>query len=243
MRRDRLISWCFSSENQKRRKRSRPRYPPDPSCAESARESRARHSLFFYAFLRFFPVPPVLNPLTRIFGAAFLAATLEPTVAHGEEERAVIAGVVIAQAGAGKMPERAFEEKRAPRLHEQVRAHDELWREIHLRSIARRNVALCEDDASRDGHVRRHLLPTGEIPLPDDRLETAAIHSTGRRKNGVERQDVHSPFEIAVQYAVEMVAGKDPAHPPTAVRKLGIVGFSEAQSAAAENPYLPSVSR
>jgi hypothetical protein len=61
-----------------------------------------------------------------------LLPRLEPRVAHGENQRNVVTGIVVAQAGVRKMPEGALKKECPARFGEDASPHHELRSEIHL---------------------------------------------------------------------------------------------------------------
>lgn len=125
-----------------------------------------------------------------------LMAALEPAVSNGEKKIDVIAWILIAEAGAGKVGDRTFKEKCLMALHEDVAAEGDAWSEVHLRSIPRRNILSRKNNAADGGYVRSDGAAASEIPLPNYRANAAAPYCTLRRKNDVHGQDICSPFEI-----------------------------------------------
>src|SRR5208282_5896743 len=99
--------------------------------------------------------------------SALLVTAFVPTVADGEYEGGVVAGVVTANAGIGQVAKGGFGGKRAARFHEHVAAESQTLGEIYCRCVAWRNIAGGEHRAANNGDVRRIFLPTGKIPLPD----------------------------------------------------------------------------
>src|ERR1700735_1268503 len=138
------------------------------------------------------------------------------------------------------MAEFDFDEQRSVRFHKNVGSERGSRREINLRSISGRNIFPAENDAALGGEVRNNFFAVGKIPFPDGRLNTAAINRTLRRKHDVDRHRVHVPFKVSAKNPGEMIRGKDASGPAAAVKELRVVGFSQADSAAAEKPKLPS---
>ena len=197
MRRYRLMPGRLRPENQQRRKPSRPKNQPAPSLEKSALENRADLVGRSLIFLGFSTLPAAPHLLTRIFRTAISAPAFVPAVPDREYERGIVSGVVTSDAGVRQMSERSFGGKGAPRLHKHVCAESQPLCEIYSRCIAWRNIAGSENRAANDRNIRRIFLPTREIPLPDRWPHAGAVHSAGRRKHGIERQHIHSPFEIA----------------------------------------------
>src|SRR6202050_4870350 len=132
------------------------------------------------------------------------------------------------------MPELDFRSHRSLRFHKNVRSKRTSGREIDLGSISRRNIVPAENDAALRGEVRNNLLAAGKIPFPDRRLDAAAINRALRRKYYIDRHHVHRPFEIPAKDAGEMIRRQDAAGAAAGIKKLSVVGFSEAYPAAAE---------
>ena len=120
-----------------------------------------------------------------------------PGVADRKCEKGVVAGIVIAEAGAREMTKGTLELKGAALAGEDVRAESTLRREIHGRGVAWRNIAAAEYDTAVNGHVRRDGFTAGEIPLPDDGLETSAVYAALRRKDYVHGHEIHGPLEVS----------------------------------------------
>src|ERR1700683_5215460 len=120
------------------------------------------------------------------------------------------------------------------RFHKNVRPKCTSGREVDLGSISRRNIVSAENDAALRGEVRNDLLRARKIPFPDRRLDAAAINRALRRKYYIDRHHVHRPFEIPAKDAGEMIRRQDAAGAAAGIKKLSVVGFSEAYPAAAE---------
>src|ERR1700683_5408237 len=120
------------------------------------------------------------------------------------------------------------------RFHKNVRSKCSSGREVDLGSISRRNVVPAENDATLRGEVRNDLLRARKIPFPDRRLNAASINRALRRKYHIDRHHIHRPFEIPSKDAGEMIRRQDAAGAATDIKKLSVVGFSQAHSAAAE---------
>src|SRR5882762_10170702 len=118
-------------------------------------------------------------------GVANSVSRLVPGVADGEGEEDVVAGVMVAEAGAREMAECAFKLECATLTREDVRADHALGREIYRGRVARRNIAAAENDAAGNTDIGRDFFRTGEIPLPDYGLETAAVHCAHGREHDV----------------------------------------------------------
>src|ERR1700683_2549318 len=127
-----------------------------------------------------------------------------------------------------------FKKQRSLRFHKNVRSKRGSRREIDLGSISRWNIVSAENDAALCGKVRNNPLPAGKIPCPNRRLDAAAINRALRRKYHIDRHHIHRPFEIPAKDAGEMIRRQDAAGAATDIKKLSVVGFSQAHSAAAE---------
>src|SRR5271156_4159222 len=132
------------------------------------------------------------------------------------------------------MAELDFKKQCPLRFHKHVRSKRSSRREIDLRSISRRNIASAEHHATLRGKVRNNLLPASEIPLPDRRLNTAAINRALRRKHDIDRHHVHSPLEIPAKNPGEVIRRQDPSGAAARIKELCVVRFAQPDSAAAE---------
>src|SRR5580700_8357138 len=132
------------------------------------------------------------------------------------------------------MAELDFEKHRSLRLNKYVRSKRSSGSEIDLRSISRRNIFPAENYAALRGEVRNNLLPACKIPLPDRRLNAAAINRALRRKDDVDRHHVHRPFEIPAKNPGEMIRRQDASGAASDIKELGVVRFAQADPAAAE---------
>ena len=203
-----------------------------PNCATAPLGS--------YVACIFYSIARGAKQARRIAG---LFAAAEPAVAYGEFDQAVVAGVVAAQAGAGEVADRVFEEECVAGLYENMRASDQLRSEIHGRSISGRNVVGGEDDATGGRDVRDDFFVAGEIPLPDRGLEAAAVDGACGRKHGVERHDVKSPLEISAKPAGKMIMAENAADAAPGIHELRVVGFAEAEASAGKNAEFPGATR
>jgi len=163
-----------------------------------------------------------------------LLRALEPTIADGKREGAVVAGIVRAQAGARKMAEFDFKQQGSLLFHENVRSEGRSGCEIHVGRISGRNIAGTEDDAALRGEVRDDFFPARKIPFPDGRLETASINGALRRKDNIDGHHVDGPFEIAAKNAGEMVGSKDASCTAARIKELGGIGIAQAHATAAK---------
>src|SRR5271155_2029493 len=132
------------------------------------------------------------------------------------------------------MAELDFKKQRSLRFHKHMRSKRSSRREIDLRSISRRNIGSAENHAALRGEVRNNLLPASEIPLPDRRLNTAAINRALRRKHDIDRHHVHSPLEIPAKNPGEVIRRQNASRAAPGIKELRIIRFAQPDSAAAE---------
>ena len=71
--------------------------------------------------------------------------------------------------------------------------------EIHLRRVARRQIAGTEHDTTDRRQVRRDGLPTRKVPLGDEGIDGAGILRVPANPELVDGDDVHRHLEAAAQ--------------------------------------------
>ena len=120
-------------------------------------------------------------------GAAALHRAFEEAEAAADHEGDIVAGIVVAEAGAGQVADVAFEKKRATIFEEEIRAERCAGREVDLRRVAWGNIGTREDNATFGGEVGCDFAAAREIPLPDEWADAAAVDAAVRRKDGVKR--------------------------------------------------------
>src|SRR5271155_2725962 len=128
-----------------------------------------------------------------------LFVDFEPAIANRKEKRAVVAGVLSAEASARMMHNGSFDKQRASLLQEDMPAEGSLRCEVHKRGVSWRNIVRAEQNAASHCEIGRDLFPFREIPLPNYRLEASAVDGTLRRKNGIDGHKVSGPFKIPPQ--------------------------------------------
>ncbi len=77
-----------------------------------------------------------------------LISMLEKAEAGGEQQRDVVAGVVVADAGAGKVADVAFDEEGGAIFQEEIGAERRAGGEVDVGGGAGRNFVAGEDDAA-----------------------------------------------------------------------------------------------
>lgn len=163
-----------------------------------------------------------------------LVTAFKPAVSHREKKIDVVARIPIAEAGAGKVSDRAFEEKCLMALHEDVAAKGDARSEVHLRSISGGDVLPRENNTADGRYVWCDGATAGEIPLPDCRADAAAPYGARRRKDNIHGQDVRSPLEIPAQQTGEEVSAQDDSASAAGIAELSSARVAKARAGSGE---------